>query len=305
MDNRQLKSKARKEERRKSFRVLKDPFALIFYIVMLIYVLLLVIPMIWMVIGTVKDNFDFSLNPMGMPTEWIFDNYESAFDKMFIPIYKNGVIRNVYMLEMMWNALSWAVLCHVGALFVQVMVTYGVTKYRSLVGSIIDSFVIVTMVLPIVGSTAGTMRFYRGLGIYDNFWGMVITRWGWGGSTYLLLRGVFRGVSNEFRDAAFIDGASHWQVLLTIMIPMIKTSLIALFIIGFIGSWNDYTTALMWLPTRPTIGYGLFRFRENTEIATVPRQMAGCCIVMIPIAILFIMFRNKIMGNLAMGGLKG
>lgn len=303
-----IKTQRRQEKMkdiRKSFRILKDPFALTFYIVMIIYVFLLIIPVFWMLMSTFKDNIDMTLNPMAFPKKWILDNYFVAFNKMYIPIYKNGVVSNVYMPKMMWNAFSWAVLGNLIGLFTQIIVSYGVCKYKSIVGSIIDSFVIVTMVLPIVGSTAGTMVLYRALGLYDNFLGMLVTCAGWGGGNYLLFKGVFRGVSNEYRDAAFIDGASHAQVLFTIMIPMIKTSIIALFILGFIGSWNDYMTALMWLPSRPTIGYGLFRFRENTEISTTPRQLAGCCIVMIPVAILFLIFRNKIMGNLAMGGLKG
>lgn len=299
------KIKTKLKEFLKTFRILKDPFALIFYIVMLIYVLLLIIPMIWMIISTFKDNIDMALNPMGFPETWTLENFEVAFNKMYIPIYKDGKVTNVYMLKMMWNAFSWAVSGTLLGLFVQILVSYGVCKYKSLVGSIIDGFVLVTMVLPIVGSTAGTMILYRTLGLYDNFWGMLLTCASWGGGNYLLFKGIFKGVSNEYRDAAFIDGASHAQVLFTIMIPMIKTSIIALFILGFIGSWNDYMTALMWLPSRPTIGYGLFRFRENTEISTTPRQLAGCCIVMIPVAVLFLIFRNKIMGNLAMGGLKG
>ena len=55
------KIKTKLKEFLKTFRILKDPFALIFYIVMLIYVLLLIIPMIWMIISTFKDNIDMAL----------------------------------------------------------------------------------------------------------------------------------------------------------------------------------------------------------------------------------------------------
>ena len=118
---------------------------------------------------------------------------------------------------------------------------------------------------------------------------------------------MFKGVANDYRDAAFVDGAGHWRVFFTIMIPMIKTSIIALCILGFIGSWNDYMTPLVYLPNYPTIAYALFTFRNSTDslVAQIPMQLTGCVVVMVPIIILFVCFRNKIMGNLSIGGLKG
>ena len=91
------------------------------------------------------------------------------------------------------------------------------------------------------------------------------------------------------------------------MIPMIRTAIVALFILGFIGSWNDYMTPMVYLPSMPTIAYGLFTFRNSSDslVAAIPMQITGCVVVMIPIMVIFIIFRNKIMGNLALGGLKG
>ena len=105
---------------------------------------------------------------------------------------------------------------------------------------------------------------------------------------------MFKGVPNDYRDAAFVDGAGHWHVFLTIMIPMIKTSIIALCILGFISSWNDYMTPLVYLPNYPTIAYALFTFRNSTDslVAQIPMQLTGCVVVMVPIIILFVCFRN-------------
>ena len=91
------------------------------------------------------------------------------------------------------------------------------------------------------------------------------------------------------------------------MLPMVRTTILALFILGFIGSWNDYQTPMVYLPSMPTIAYGLFRFRYSSDslVSAIPMQITGCVVVMIPIMILFIVFRNKIMGNLALGGIKG
>ncbi len=298
--------KDRIKELRKGFRVLKHPFALFFYIVMILYVLSLIIPVFWLVLTTFKNLEDFNFNRFGFPTTWQFKNYANVFSKMFIQL-SDAPYRKVYVPELMFNGLAYSV-CNVsGALIAQCLVAYGCSKYKSKVGSFLQIFAIVTMILPLVGSLSATLTLYRKLGLYKNFFGIILAHAGWGGSTFLLFCGIFKGISNDYRDAAFVDGAGHWRVFITIMVPMIKTSIFALFIINFISSWNDYMTPLVYLPNFPTIGYGLFSFRNSTDslVSQIPMQMTGCVVVMIPVIILFICFRNKIMGNLSLGGLKG
>ncbi len=292
----------------KNFQILKHPFALVFYVIMWIYVLSLIIPTLWLLITTFKSPLDFELNPFGSPKRWMFENYANVFSKMYIAKTDStyGMIK-VYVPELMFNGLAYSICNVLAGLFMQMLVAYGVSKYQSKVGSFLQAFAIVTMILPLVGSTSATLVWYKRLNIYNNFLGIIVAHAGWGGSTFLLFCGVFKGISTDYRDAALVDGAGHFRVFVTIMIPMVKTSFIALFILGFIGSWNDYMTPLMFLPSMPTIAYGLFNFRNSTDslVSQIPMQMTGCVIVMVPIIILFVCFRNKIMGNLAIGGLKG
>lgn len=293
-------------EFKKEARILKDPFALIFYIIMIVYVLSMVLPCIWMIITTFKDRLDFRFNRFGLPDPWVFENYGNVFSKMYITVTTNG-LEKIYVPQLMFNGLIYSVCVNLGALCMQILVAYGCTKYRSLAGTILHTFAIVTMILPLVGTMGASLLLHKRLGTYDNFPGMVFAYSGWGGSTFLLFCGTFKGVSDDYREAAFIDGAGHFRVLITIMIPMIRTAIVALFILGFIGSWNDYMTPMVYLPSMPTIAYGLFSFRNSSDslVAAIPMQITGCVIVMIPIMIIFILFRNKIMGNLALGGLKG
>lgn len=92
-----------------------------------------------------------------------------------------------------------------------------------------------------------------------------------------------------------------------IMIPLAKTTVLALALITFIGYWNDWQTSMIYMPNFPTVAYGLYQFQFNTTNATagVPYLMAACILVMLPVLILFLIFRNKLMGAIAVGGLKG
>lgn len=292
----------------KGFRLLKNPFALLFYIVIIIYTLSLLIPCAWMIISSLRPSGQFTDAPFGIPKTINLNNYLLVFQKLRTPIDPlKGRGSWVYMPQLMLNGVLYAALCTAASLCMQILVSYGVAKYDSIVGNILYGFAIVTMILPLVGTMPARLLLYKNLNIYDNFIGIVIASAGWGGSNFLILHATFKGVPEEYREAAFMDGATHFRVLLTIMIPMIRTTILALFILGFIGAWNDYQTPMVYMPNMPTIAYGLFQYvhSSDSDVSGIPMQITGCVVVMVPIMILFIIFRNQIMGNLAMGGIKG
>ncbi len=292
----------------KNFQVLKHPFALAFYVLIILYLVTLIVPCVWMIVSTFKDRLEFKVNRFGWPQYFTWENYQYVFSYLNVPITSKEMgMEVIEMPRLMLNGLLYAALVQIGALAMQTLVAYGCAKYKSKVGSVLYAFAIITMILPLVGTMAGRLTLFRRLNIYDNFLGTVFAFSGWGGSNFLLLYAAFKGISSEYRDAAFIDGAGHARVMFTIMIPMMKTTYLALFILGFISSWNDYSTPMVYLPSFPTIAYGLFRFTKlsDSKTSAIPMQITGCVVVMIPLMILFIIFRNKIMGNLAIGGLKG
>ena len=79
-------------------------------------------------------------------------------------------------------------------------------------------------------------------------------------------------------------------------------------LLQFISFWDDYQTALLYLPTKPTIAYAVYFITRNSGQSTgvnhLPGKIAGGMILAIPILIVFIALREKLMGNISMGGLK-
>ena len=105
-----------------------------------------------------------------------------------------------------------------------------------------------------------------------------------------------------------MDGAGEYTVFLRIMLPMVKTVFWTIALIYFITYWNDYQTPLLYMPSYPTLSYGVYSLTVNTSASlglnykTV--QMAASMTLIVPILIAFIIFKDKIMGNLTMGGEK-
>ena len=91
------------------------------------------------------------------------------------------------------------------------------------------------------------------------------------------------------------------------MFPFVKGTIVTVILLNFITFWNDYQTPLIYMPTHPTLAYGLYYFTSGSyEIATsnVPTQLAGCMLMAIPLFAVFIIFQKRILGNLSLGGLK-
>ena len=86
-----------------------------------------------------------------------------------------------------------------------------------------------------------------------------------------------------------------------------RNTIAAVFILCFVTCWNEYTTPMLFLPSFPTVSYGLYKFQFSTDqqTVTVPLQMTACIIVIIPIFVMFMFFKNKMMGNITVGGIKG
>ena len=78
-------------------------------------------------------------------------------------------------------------------------------------------------------------------------------------------------------------------------------------LIQFISHWNDYNVPLLYLPTKPTLAYGVFHMviiNSSGPLSKVPIKVAGCMVLAIPILIIFIILKDKLMGNISLGGLK-
>lgn len=164
------------------------------------------------------------------------------------------------------------------------------------------------MTVPIVGAQASMLSLMHRLGIYDTFLGLYMQKFTFGNMYYLMFSAIFKGVSRDYYEAGYIDGATEFQVMTKIALPLILISFGLVFLLHFIEYWNDYHTLLIYAPSHPSIVYGLFRVMTDSTGSSVrgqiPVQMAACTIITLPVVTLFIIFRNQLMGNLTIGGVK-
>lgn len=289
-------------------RTLRQIFPLIFFVLLLIYCISLLIPMAWALMSSLKSRLDFRMDPLGFPTSFAWENYVSAFNALYIQVSAGAGVRNVYLLEMFGYTLAYAVGATIAATLAHMVMAYICAKYtRFRITKVLYTIVIVTMILPIVGSLPSEMQVVRTLGLYNNILGAWIMKATFLGTHFLIFYATFKGISWEYAEAAFMDGASHARVMFQIMFPLAKTTVSAIALLSFIGFWNDANMSMIYMPDIPTVAYGLFRFQFSTgqESSSITVQLAGCTIVMFPIFVLYMCFKKQLIGNIAIGGIKG
>ena len=284
-----------------------DAFQIILYVIVAVYCLSMVYVLLFGLINSLKDATDFEwLNPFGFPHKefgWKFDNYSKVFKEFKVSSMSMGG-EEVGFMGMFVNSLLYAVFMSLFSMATQIMVAYAIAKYDFRLKPLLYGVAVIVMLLPIIGSLASEVQMADTFNFRNNLLGICLMKCKYAGLYFLVFYATFRSVSWTYAEAAQIDGAGHLKIFIEIMLPLIKSTVFAVFILLFIEFWNDYYTPMIFLPQSPTMSYGLFVFQTDNR-ASQPIQLAACLLTCLPILVLFVVFKNKIMGNVTMGGLKG
>lgn len=282
-----------------------DAFQVVLYVIVTIYCLSMIYVLLFGFVNSLKDATDYEWNnPFGLPSKefgWHFDNYAKVLNDF--KVFTLGG-NEVYLMQMFFNSLSYAVLMSLFCMATQIITAYAIAKYDFRGKSILYGVAVVVMLLPIIGSLASEVQMAEAFNFRNNLIGVCIMKCKYPGLYFLVFYATFKGLSWTYAEAAQIDGAGHFRVFIEIMLPLIKSTVFAVFILLFIEYWNDYYTPMVFLPESPTMSYGLFLFQTDNKAST-PVQLASCLMACLPILVVFVAFKDKIMSNVTMGGIKG
>lgn len=319
---------------KKTVTVTKVVFVILF-VVLALYALIMLSSLLWGLITSLKSSNDFENfgNVIGFPNISVegtpyagipsgrdallkLANYKIVLEKFVITrravYYGLGLEQIVHTCkagfgELLVNTLLYTV---GGALIYALMpalTAYLCAKYPYKLSAIIVVVYTLMMCMPIVGSTPFELTFLRNTGLYDNIIGNYIQKMTGSGMYFFVYLAYFKGTSETYREAAQIDGASQLRIMTTIYFPLAIKIIATVFLIQFVALWNDYQTPLLYLPTHPTLAYAVYYVSyEAFEPALyhTPPRIAGLMLLAVPIVILFAIFKDKLMGDISLGGIK-
>ena len=265
--------------------------------ILLIFGLTYIVAFLWGVIAGFKTHDDLILNPFAFPETWHPENYLDVFSLLEV----NGVNMLGMIFNSVWLVAGGATLSVFGA----TLMAYAVTKYDFFGKKFLVVVNIIIMTLPIIGALPSRYKLFSTFG-FINSPTILLAYFGGFGAFNLYMCAFFRGVSPTYSEAARIDGANDFVILFKIILPLAKGILTALLIMDAVTIWNDYSTALIYMPKLPTLATGIYLF--NTEMTYRVRMdilMAATIISAMPPLILYAIGHKSILNNVSLGGIKG
>lgn len=195
------------------------------------------------------------------------------------------------------------------AMVLAVTASYALARVRFKGRSLLLMSILAVSMFPQIAVLAGLFELVRFLGIYNTPWAMILsytiftlpfTVW--------VLTTFMRDLPVEIEEAAIIDGASPWNIITQVFLPLMWPALVTTGLLAFIGAWNEFLFALTFTAseTQRTVPVAIALLSGSSEFETPwGVLMAASVIVTIPLIILVLIFQRKIVAGLTAGGVKG
>lgn len=264
------------------------------YLIFTAVSMITILPFLWMT----STAFKYEQDVFKFPIEWIpeqirWENFTDVFNKIpYVTYY--------------WNSIKLSVCITILTLLTSTLAGYSFSKLRYKGRDSLFLLYLATLMVPWQVIMIPQFVVITKLGLADNHLSLILlgsfTPFG-----VFLLRQSFLGISDEYSQAAKIDGCSHFQICMRIVVPMAKPGISALTIFTFMGSWNDYLAPLIFLTTdhKRTLQLGLKYFQAE-YFTSYALLMAGTLMALIPVIIVYIFAQKYIIEGMAnAGGIKG
>lgn len=275
------------------------PFLIVVCVIFFIYSLTLLFPFIWLFVNSLKDYRSFLNAPMALPSmnDLHFDNYVVMFTQFNLP-------------RMFFNTLCMCLILPTVNILMTNMVAYACAKYKFVLNKLCYFLAMVQVFVSISGTLPVTYKLMTDLGLIDTLFGIVVMGSGGLNFQFLIMFGIYSNISNDYKEAAEIDGAGRGRIFVQVYFPQVLSTSLAFWLLGFIGQWNNYSTPYIFWPSEQTISTGIKYISDN--IATnrdymfeYPKLFAAMLITILPVIVLYVIFQKPINNRDMGGGLKG
>jgi multiple sugar transport system permease protein len=264
------------------------------YLILLIVVALIVFPIYWMVITSLKLPKEIYRLPSLWPKVFTGSNYHTL-------IYKDHFLTNVK------NSLIVALTVTVISLFVSSFAAYSVVRFKyrfkGLIGRVILFAYLTPTSLLFIPLSIIIARLHMGNSLYGLI--IVYLTFSLPLSTWLL-QGYFRAVPRELEEQAMVDGSTRMGALFRILLPLSAPGLAAVSIFTFTGAWNELLLALIFITSesKRTVPLGI-NYLITSDVLPWGTLMAGGVLSSLPVMILYFLAQRFMISGATSGSVKG
>ena len=284
------------EQISRSARARKTVIRAITYVLLGLWAVMVLFPYYWMLLTSVKSYSSYNAEyvPSFFTLTPTLENYVSAFTQVPLARY----FLNSIIFTVVTTALMMAVIVPAAFAFARLQF-----KGRDLVFSLFLALMMIPNELVIITN----FQTITNLGLRNSFPGLILPSVTSIFYIYLL-RENFAQIPDELYNAAKVDGTGDFKYLTRVMMPICKPTIITILILKIIECWNSYVWPRLVTddPAYFLVSNGIQEIRENGfGRENIPAMMAAVVVISVPLIVLFLIFRNKVMAGVSRGGIKG
>ena len=278
------------------------------YVALITLAVLIIVPVAWVFLASIKQNSEFYGNPWALPAGFYWQNFVNAWNAASMGSY---MVNSVIV-----TALSLALLLVVALPAAYCLSRFHFTGRKLLntcfmAGLFINVNYIVVPIFLMLKDGDVLLKKIVGEGfLLNNLFVLALVY----ASTALpftvyLLSGYFATLPHDFEEAAYIDGAGYGSTMVHIIFPMAQPSIITIILFNFLSFWNEYIISMTLMSSatgQRTLPVGLLNLMQAQQSsAQYGILYAGLVLVMLPTLILYICVQKKLTQGMTVGGLKG
>jgi N-acetylglucosamine transport system permease protein len=263
--------------------------------ILIIWAVLVVVPLLWAVMSSFKNDHDILTKPWSLPDKLHFDNWSRAWNQAHMSDYF------AHTIVVVGGSL-------IGTLLLGSMAAYVLARFEFPGNRFIYYLFIGGMSFPIILALVPLFFVMNNMGLLNTTQGLILVYIAYSlPFTVFFLTSFFRTLPGEVAEAAMIDGASHTRTFFQVMLPMAKPGLISVGIFNFLGQWNQYMlpTVLNTDPDKRVLAQGLVELATSQGYkGDYSGLFAGLVMAMLPVLAAYIIFQRQVVAGLTAGALK-
>ncbi len=264
------------------------------YIFLTILALIYILPLVWIVVTSLKDDSTIMTSPWAMPERLMWENYSFSWTKGNLGV----------------ATLNSAIVCVVTlivSMIVGAMAAYAIAKLRWKLSKIMLVYFMAGMMIPVHCVLIPLFIQFSKIGLSNTLVGIIIPYITFSlPITIYIMVGFFEGIPAELFESACIDGCSVYKMFGTIALPLAKTGFMVTGLMTFVSNWNELLVAMVFISdeTKKTLPVSLTKFvgPYNTNYS---QMFAAIILAVIPTIVVYCCFANQIVEGLTAGAVKG
>lgn len=271
----------------------KKPSNIVIFILLVICAVIVIYPLFWMVMSSLKSYKEIYSNVWGLPAKPLFRNYVEA--------WKKGISR--YFL----NSVFVTFVTVIGVLLVASLCAFGLSRYRFKLGKFVLFICLGGLMLNPQICLIPLYILLKKTHIQNTYGAMILPYIAFRLSfSVLLIRSYFLTIPREFEESARIDGCNDMQIFEKVFLPVSKPILSTCAILTSNYAWNEFMFSVIFIDSERyrTIPSGLMTFRDALQ-TNWGVMLAGMVISSLPVIILFISMQAQFIRGMTAGSVKG